>query len=71
MPDKKKFMNELVRVTAPGGRIMLITWCHRELLQGETELKPNEKRLLQKISDGKNLFLGIQIFDIVVRNIAD
>ena len=50
MPDKKKFMNELVRVTAPGGRIIIVTWCHRELLASETSLKPNEIKLLNKIN---------------------
>jgi tocopherol O-methyltransferase len=29
MPDKKDFVNELFRVTAPGGRIIIVTWCHR------------------------------------------
>lgn len=53
MPDKEMFMNELVRVTAPGGRIILVTWCHRELLKDEAELKPFEQRLLQKINEGK------------------
>jgi len=45
-------MNELVRVTAPGGRIILVTWCHRELQKDEVDLKPFEQRLLQKINDG-------------------
>ena len=27
MPDKRKFVSELVRVTAPGGRIIIVTWC--------------------------------------------
>ena len=50
MPDKDAFMSELVRVTAPGGRIIVVTWCHRELSPGET-LTSKEKRLLQKIND--------------------
>ena len=29
MPDKKQFVKELFRVTAPGGRIIIVTWCHR------------------------------------------
>lgn len=29
MPDKDKFVGELVRVCAPGGRIIIVTWCHR------------------------------------------
>ena len=53
MPDKDKFMNELFRVTAPGGRILIVTWCHRELKPGETKLKKWEANLLNKISKGK------------------
>ena len=45
-------MNELVRVTAPGGRIIVVTWCHRELKAGETDLSPKENSLLDKINDG-------------------
>jgi tocopherol O-methyltransferase len=51
MPDKKAFMNELFRVTAPGGRIIIVTWCHRELNEGETQLTDKEIRLLGKIND--------------------
>ena len=51
MPDKEKFMKELVRVTAPGGRIRVVTWCHRELKPTETELKPHEIKILDQISD--------------------
>lgn len=29
MPTKPKFVGELVRVCAPGGRIIIVTWCHR------------------------------------------
>ena len=52
MPDKDKFVNELFRVTAPGGRIIVVTWCHRELAEGETGLSDKEKKLLGKINDG-------------------
>lgn len=51
MPDKPKFVGELVRVCAPGGRIIVVTWCHRELEAGETELRPEEKDLLRRICD--------------------
>ncbi|KAG0582598.1 hypothetical protein M758_3G073000 [Ceratodon purpureus] len=51
MPDKKQFMGELARVAAPGGRIILVTWCHRDLLPGEKSLKPDEQELLNKICD--------------------
>lgn len=29
MPDKQRFVNELVRVCAPGGTVIIVTWCHR------------------------------------------
>lgn len=29
MPDKQKFVGELARVCAPGGKIIIVTWCHR------------------------------------------
>ena len=31
--------NELFRVAMPGGRIIIVTWCHRDLEPGETSLK--------------------------------
>lgn len=52
MPDKKQFMRELCRVTAPGGRVLVVTWCHRELQQGEKALSAAELRLLDKINKG-------------------
>ena len=36
MPDKPTFVNELIRVAAPGGRIIIVTWCHRDLEAGES-----------------------------------
>ncbi|XP_050253300.1 tocopherol O-methyltransferase, chloroplastic-like isoform X6 [Quercus robur] len=51
MPDKAKFVNELARVTAPGGTIIIVTWCHRDLAPTEESLQPWEKELLNKICD--------------------
>jgi tocopherol O-methyltransferase len=50
MPDKQQFVNELFRVCQPGGRIIIVTWCHRDLEVGETALKPWEEKLLAKIN---------------------
>jgi tocopherol O-methyltransferase len=50
MPDKEKFLNELFRVAMPGGRIIIVTWCHRDLEEGETELSKKEEKLLAKIN---------------------
>ncbi|CAI9760698.1 unnamed protein product [Fraxinus pennsylvanica] len=51
MPDKSKFVSELARVAAPGGTIIIVTWCHRNLLPSEESLRPEEKELLNKICD--------------------
>ncbi|XP_031502976.1 probable tocopherol O-methyltransferase, chloroplastic [Nymphaea colorata] len=51
MPDKKKFVNELARVAAPGATIIIVTWCHRNLLPNEESLQPQEVELLEKICD--------------------
>ncbi|CAI5493799.1 unnamed protein product [Closterium sp. Naga37s-1] len=51
MPRKQEFVRELVRVAAPGGRIIIVTWCHRDLLPGETELSQGEQAVLQRICD--------------------
>ncbi|CAA2985200.1 tocopherol O-methyltransferase, chloroplastic-like isoform X2 [Olea europaea var. sylvestris] len=51
MPDKSKFVNELARVAAPGGTIIIVTWCHRNLSPTEESLRPEEKELLNKICD--------------------
>jgi hypothetical protein len=43
MPDKLQFMREMARVVKPGGRIILVTWCVRELGPGESDYTPDEK----------------------------
>ncbi|KAG0457603.1 hypothetical protein HPP92_022462 [Vanilla planifolia] len=49
MPDKAKFVSELKRVAAPGGTIIIVTWCHRDLSSSEVQLKPDEISLLNRI----------------------
>jgi tocopherol O-methyltransferase len=50
MPDKQQFVNELFRVATPGGRIIIVTWCHRDLEPNETSLTAKEEKLLAKIN---------------------
>ena len=47
MPDKFAFLSELSRITMPGGRIIIVTWCHREL--NGTALSRAEINLLSNI----------------------
>jgi len=47
----RRFVEELIRVTKPGGKIALVTWCHRNLLPGEATLKPDEEILLSRINE--------------------
>ena len=50
MPEKTQFINELFRVATPGGRIIIVTWCHRDLEEGEESLTRKEERLLARIN---------------------
>lgn len=50
MPDKRKFVSELMRVAAPGGRLIIVTWCHRDLEPGESSLSKKEEKILAKIN---------------------
>jgi tocopherol O-methyltransferase len=50
MPDKAQFVSELFRVATPGGRIIIVTWCHRDLAEGETGLTAAEHKLLDRIN---------------------
>mmetsp|Transcript_115834 Transcript_115834/g.216843 ORF Transcript_115834/g.216843 Transcript_115834/m.216843 type:complete len:440 (-) Transcript_115834:29-1348(-) len=42
MPDKEKYVQEMVRVLKPGGRIVIATWCQRD---GEN-FTPKERKTL-------------------------
>ncbi|CAK7333721.1 unnamed protein product [Dovyalis caffra] len=50
--DKRKFAAELARVTAPGGTIVIQSFCHRDLGPSEESLQPWELTRLKKIYDG-------------------
>ncbi len=46
MPEKPRFMQTCANLLAPGGRLLMATWCHRTL---PPALSPSEDRLLQKL----------------------
>jgi hypothetical protein len=51
MQLNRRFVRELARVCAPGGRVLVVTWCHRVLAPGEAALKPEEQALLDRICE--------------------
>ena len=69
MPDKKKYVEEMIRVLKPGGRIVIATWCQRDETP-ETPFNNYERKMLDflysewthpyfiSINDYKNLLLG-------------
>ncbi len=46
MPDKTKFMQECYRVLKPGGKFIMVTWCHRS-----TENEPLSNDEKQHLAD--------------------
>jgi tocopherol O-methyltransferase len=48
MPDKVKFLQECYRVLKPGGKLILVTWCHRPTTAA-TPLTADEEKHLQDI----------------------
>ena len=49
MPDKTKFLQECYRVLKPGGKMIMVTWCHRETDSVAGELTPDEVAHLKEI----------------------
>lgn len=47
MPDKTQFLQECYRVLKPGGKLILVTWCHRPTQN--TPLTADEQKHLQDI----------------------
>jgi tocopherol O-methyltransferase len=47
MPDKSQFLRECYRVLKPGGKLIMVTWCHRPT--DNSPLTTDEEKLLQDI----------------------
>ncbi|KAK9790958.1 hypothetical protein WJX73_001928 [Symbiochloris irregularis] len=50
MPDKEKYVKEMLRMLAPGGHIAIATWCQRDLQPGQ-QFTEKEKGQLQFLYD--------------------
>ena len=55
VPDRDGFVDEISRVTAPGGHVLVVAWTCRELRPGESSLPPAERELLNTISRAYHL----------------
>lgn len=52
MPDKKAYVEEMTRVLAPGGNIVIACWCQREAgVNGAPPLSDQEQKELQFLYD--------------------
>ena len=49
MPDKTKFLQECYRVLKPGGKMIMVTWCHRETDSVAGDLTADEVAHLKEI----------------------
>jgi len=67
MPDKKQFVRELARVAAPDGKIVIVTWCSRNLdsENGESRLPDAEQFLLDRICESYYLPRWCSVNDYV------
>lgn len=68
MPDKKKYVDEMVRVLKPGGTLVIACWCQRE----ETAARPfsaDDKKQLQFLYDewAHPFFISIQEFERLMK----
>ena len=61
--DKRKFMQEMSRVCRPGGRIIMVTWCHRST--AEAPLSEGEHELLASLRSAYHLPEWCSIEDYV------
>jgi len=49
MPDKEQFLRECYRVLKPGGTLLLVTWCHRDVALPAGPLTADEQKHLAAI----------------------
>lgn len=59
-PDKAQFFREARRILRPAGRLIFVTWCHRDT---PPALAPSEQRLLQRIYDVYHLPYVLSLAD--------
>jgi len=72
MPDKVKFMQECYRVLQPGGKLIMVTWCHRPTdTQSGGILTADEQKHLNEIYQVYRLPYTIALpeYEAIARNL--
>ena len=70
MPDKEKFLQECYRVLKPGGKLILVTWCHRST--EESPLSAEEQKHLAQIYEVYCLpyVISLSEYEAIARQIS-
>lgn len=68
MPDKEKYINEMMRVLKPGGKFVMATWCQRD--DSEVPFDKKDKRDLNFLYEEWThpYFISIQAYDKLIQN---
>lgn len=72
MPDKVKFMQECYRVLQPGGKLIMVTWCHRPTdARSGGILTADEQKHLNEIYEVYHLPYTIALpeYEAIARNL--
>ncbi|NHC33378.1 methyltransferase domain-containing protein [Scytonema millei] len=72
MPDKVQFMQECYRVLQPGGKLIMVTWCHRPTdAQSGGILTADEQKHLNEIYEVYHLPYTIALpeYEAIARNL--
>ncbi|HZH04586.1 MAG TPA: methyltransferase domain-containing protein [Myxococcaceae bacterium] len=69
IPDKRALLAQCRRVLAPGGTLLLATWCRRSTEGERGELGGSDRRLLEKICNAYALppFVSPEVFESSAR----
>ncbi|MES1022844.1 methyltransferase domain-containing protein [Gloeocapsa sp. BRSZ] len=72
MPDKVKFMQECYRVLKPGGKLLMVTWCHRPTDGVAGELTADERKHLEEIYQVYCLpyVISLPEYEAIARNLG-
>ena len=70
MPDKKKYVEEMIRVLKPGGVLVVATWCQRDADETKNPFTEDEKKNLQFLYEewAHPYFVSYEEYERLMRN---